>query len=240
MHMRIPSMNKQRTVERAVVERTSDTMAVLQDLPRGENQLAQAFPIPPTFDALSYFNLSWHADRHLALSISLTNVQDATFADVTKSAAADVVAVGLRYYAAHYAADSSDDSAGVTHITMRPFQFVVNETPKNDMFLRDIYIDNTTGLPTRVRMTGNDDLDFTIDYAMIQGHWLVNHVHYEQTSYGPLHLGAIHFVTDTDYDQFTFPPAAPDPRLTPLPVPTFTPAPPSAVTPLPLPAPTGT
>jgi hypothetical protein len=236
MHLTIPSMKKERIIERAVGERTSDSTAVLQDLPRGQNQVAEAFPVPPNFDALSEFVLQWHADRHLALSIVVKEVRPWTFADVTKSAAADVVAFGLRYYAAHYAPDSSDAPIGVTHITMRPFQFVVNETPKNDMFLNDIYIDNTTGLPTRIRMTGNDDLTFILDYAMIQGHWLVNHAHFEQTIYGPLHIGAIHYITEAAYDQFTFPAAAPDPRLaTPAPAITPTPTAAPAATPLPVP-----
>lgn len=226
MHLTIPSMNKERVIERSVQERSSDDLSVLQDLPRGQNQIAEAFPIPPTFNALSEFELSWHADRHLTLQINIKEGRPWTFADITKSAGADVVAVGLRYFAAHYASDSSDAPDGVTHITMRPFQFLVNQTPKNDMFWSDVYIDNKTGLPTRIRMTGNDALTFVVDYAVIDGHWLVNHAHYEQTVFGPLHLGAIHYVTEAAYDQFTFPAAAPDPRLaTPAPALTPTPAP---------------
>jgi len=223
MNVAIPSMNKTRAIERFVEERSFDDMAVLQDLPRGANQFAEAFPIPPTFDALSGFSLAWHADRHLALSIALQNIQPMTFTDINKPATSDVVVFGLRYFSAHYAPDSSDAPTGITHIVMRPYQFVVNETPKNDMFWSDVYIDNTTGLPTRVVMTGNDALTFIVDYAMIQGHWLVDKVHFEQTEFGPLHLGAIHFVTDTTYDQFAFPTAPPDPRLATPPPPTIAP-----------------
>lgn len=231
-------MKKDRLVDRAVLSRTLDNLAVLQDLPRGQNQLATAFPVPPAFDALSEFTFSWHADRHLAISTDIRELRPWTYPDVTKQSGADVVVVGLRYFSVHYAPDSSNDPTGVTHLTIRPYQFLVNQSPKNDIYWSDVYVNNGTGLPTEIRMAGNDDLTFIVDYAMIENHWLVNHAHFEQTVFGPLHIGAIHFVAEATYDQFSFPSAAPDPRLvTPSPTPTPTPLPGSTGTNAPAPAP---
>jgi hypothetical protein len=193
--------------------RTRDDLAVLQDLPKGRRQITpHAFPITPTFDALSYFSLHWAATAHMALTAYVQDVQPLTFMQATPAEKADVVVVNLRYYHATYAADSSDAPDGRTHISMRPYQFLTRGAPKNTFYFADLYINNTDGLPSRVHFSGPDE-DFAVDYDTMQEHWVVTHAHYEETVFGPLRLGALHVVADAAYDGFTFPSEPPDPAL---------------------------
>jgi hypothetical protein len=208
-HVAVPSLGRRRLVERAVAVRTRDDLAVLQDLPKGRRRLFHSFPVPPTFDALSYFSLHWAATAHMAISAYVDGVQPITYAQATP-AAADVVVVNLRYYRATYAPDSSAAPDGQTHITLRPFQFVTRNAPRNTFYFADLYINNADGLPSRVHFAGPDNRDFLVEYAMIQQHWVVAHAHYEETVFGPLRIGALHVVADALYDDFAFPSQAPD------------------------------
>ncbi len=198
--------------------RTRDDVAVIQDLPHGRTQVGQGFPISPAFDALAYFTLQWHADRHMAVMTRISNVQPLTY-DLSQQSKADVVVMGLRYYKAEYAPDSSDAPQGRTHILLRPFAFVTQAAPRNSMYFHELYIDNATGLPAGVGFLGSDGLRLVMDYAMNDGHWIITHTFYEQTIYGPLRIGMVHVVADAAYDGFSFPAAPPDPRLGPAPVP---------------------
>jgi hypothetical protein len=217
-------------VIRAVSVRTSDDLAVLQDLPEGANQLAHGFPVTPVFDALSNFTLSWRVGAHMEMSSYVHDITPLTYQEQAGSGA-DVVVFRLRQYKADFAADSSDAPDGKTHITLGPFDFVKQQVlqPDSTFFLSDLYIDNANGLPAEVRYAGGADIVFVVDYGLVQGHWLVTHGHYEETLHGPLHLGRMHVIADVDYDDFKFPTDPPDPRLKPIvsadssPAPTATP-----------------
>jgi hypothetical protein len=200
-------------VEREVMVRTRDDLAVLQDLPKGQNQVAHGFPVTPTFDALSYFTLQWFANAHMALSAYVKNVQPLTYTEPSPTEKPDVIVVNLRYYRAAYAPDSSDAPDGHTHIMLQPYQFVTRNAGKSAFYFSDVTIDNASGLPSRVHFIGPDDRDFSVDYSTIENHWLVTHAHYEETLFGPLHIGAVHVIADAAYDRFSFPNIAPDPRL---------------------------
>jgi hypothetical protein len=214
-HVSAPSIGKQRDVIRGVMVRTSDDIAVVQDLPQGANQLAHGFPVTPDFDALSNFTLSWKVGAHMEMSSYVHDVQPLTYKAVQSDA--DVVVVRLHQYRVGYAPDSSDDQTGKTHLTLEPYDFVKREVvrPDSTFFLSDVYIDNASGLPAEIRYAGGDDITFVVDYAMLEGHWLINHAHYEETLHGPLHIGSLHIIADAVYDQFSFPAQAPDPRLKP-------------------------
>jgi hypothetical protein len=211
-----PSLGKHREVIRAISVRTSDDLAVIQDLPQGQNQLAHGFPVTPAFDALSNFTLSWRVGAHMDMSSYVHDIQPLTYHDPANDGA-DVVVVRLRQYKADYADDSSDAPNGKTHITLTAYDFVKQqvERPDSTFFLSDLYIDNATGLPAEVRYAGGEDIVFVVDYGMVQGHWLVTRGHYEETLHGPLRLGRLHVVADAVYDNFAFPSDPPDPRLKP-------------------------
>ncbi|GAC1303044.1 MAG: hypothetical protein NVSMB19_12780 [Vulcanimicrobiaceae bacterium] len=227
-HVSAPALGKSRDVIRAVAVRTSDDLAVLQDLPRGANTLGHGFPITPSFDALSYFTLSWKVGAHTEVSSYVHDITPLRYAEGAKSQA-DVVVFRLRQYRAEYASDSSDAPAGRTHVALVPYDFVKRAAvrPDNTFYLSDVVIDNASHLPASVRYKGGADIDFIVDYALQQGHWVVSHAHYEETLRGPLRIGRLRVIADAVYDSFAFPDGAPDPRLAPPPTPTTTLPPPA-------------
>ncbi len=216
-------MRQSRSVDRAVATRTSDDLAVVQDLPKGANVLERSFPTSPVFDALSYFVFSWKVGWHQNLTAYVHDIQPLKYPDRSNSSA-DVVVISLRQYRATYASDTSGAPGGTTHLNLEPYDFVKQQgNPDKTFYYSDLYIDNATGLPSSVRFAGADDKQFIVDSKMVEGHWVVDHVHYEETLYGPLRIGRLHVIADANYDQFAFPTTAPDPRLAPPP----TPAPPA-------------
>jgi hypothetical protein len=68
-------------------------------------------------------------------------------------------------------------------------------------------------LPQHVAFEGPDGLAFVVDYTTADGHWLVQHAHYEQTQFAPLRIGRVHAIVDATFSDFTFADTAPDPRL---------------------------
>jgi hypothetical protein len=200
-------MRQHKVVSRSVEARTADDYAVLQDLPRGQRQYAHSFPLIPTFDALSYFRIEYNGARRNALSY-VHQVQPITFTDPRATSHADVVVTSLRYYHAAYAADSNDR---IAHVVMEPLQ-TLTKNNDSDFYLHDVYIDTATNLPTRVVYTG-PTTTFTCDYEVVQQHWLVKHVVYSHTFFGPLHIGRVSFTVDAVNSDFGFPDHPSDPRL---------------------------
>jgi hypothetical protein len=211
-HVEVKSMNRSRDVMRSVMARTRDDLAIMHDLPQGATRIGHAFPLLPTFDALSYFRLVGTGGPHNALDSYVTDVRPLTYTAAQPNPDVDAVVTNLRYYYPQYAPDSTDDPDGKTHIFLRPLQTLLRRYTGN-LFFSEVYIDNQTHLPTRVVFTGFNDRAFVVDYLTVENHWLVAHAFYEETDYGPLHIGRVHFTIDATFDQFTFPQAAPDPRL---------------------------
>ena len=214
-HVSAPSIGKERDVIRAVSVRTRDDLAVIQDLPQGRNQLGHGFPVTPSFDALSYFTLSWRVGAHTEVSAYVHDVTPLVYPDV-KDETADVIVVRLHQYKAEYAPDSSDAANGTTHITLEPYDFVKREAikPGDTFYLSDLMIDNATGLP------GGGPLQRRRRYSLRRPIRNARRslardarAHYEETLHGPLSIGRLHVSADAQYDQFAFPATAPDPRL---------------------------
>lgn len=212
-HLSVPSLKRERDIVRYVAVRTSDDRALVQDLPKGRSQITHAFPMIPTFDALSYFTLTGTANLKDSLESYVHDVTPLEYADPTAARDADVVVIRLRAYRVSYAADSSDAPNGRTHLTLEPYHFVEEHASKDNFFFRDISIDNSTKLPLHVGFEGPDGLAFSVDYTTVEGHWLIAHAHYEQTQFAPLRIGRVHGIVDATFSDFTFPPFAPDPRL---------------------------
>ena len=216
----VSALKKPRHISRAVEARTRDDLAVLQDLPQGQNQLGHAFPVPPTFDAISYFRLDFKLSdpvrQHNPLTV-LTMLspgpnlplQPIRFADATPSRP-DIAAVAttLRNYYAEYAPDSSDRLA---HIVMKPLPALTRDNG-SDFYIKDVYVDTANDLPTRVIYSG-PTTEFTIDYALHDTHWLIDHARYRTTLFGPLHIGQTTAITDAAFTEFSFPAAPKDDRL---------------------------
>lgn len=210
----IPSLRQHKTVSRAVESRTADDYAVLQDLPRGQRQYAHSFPLVPTFDALSYFYVHLNGARRNALSY--VEVQKViTFTDPPPSAVhSDVIVTYLRYYRAAYAPDTTD---AIAHIQLEALPTLTNGN-KSDFYIHDVYVDMATMLPTRIVYDG-PDTHFALDYTVAQNHWLVRHVTYAHTQYGPLRMGRVSFTVEATNSDFAFPATPSDPHLAGPPAP---------------------
>jgi hypothetical protein len=236
-HVRAPSLNQDRTVARAVSTRTQDDLAVLQDLPSGRNVLARSFPVPPTFDALSYFRFEWHVTARGTLDAYVADVEPIRYDLSSKNEHTDVFVAALRAYRAVYAADSSDATGGITHIVLTAYDFVRANGKRSSLYLTDTYIDNASGLPVDVRMAGEDGLVFEVRYTVAANHWVVDKIHYEETLH-PLGISSIHVIADAGFSNYAFPVTAPDPRLAEpgsLPIGSPAPFPSGAMTPVPSP-----
>ncbi len=202
----VPAMNRHKAISREVETRTRDDYAVLQDLPHGQRQYAHSFPLIPTFDAISYFRVVFTGTRN-----TLSYVEPGppiTFRDPRETSHADVVVLSLRYYRAGYADDSNDR---IAHIRMDPLPTLTTHN-RSDFYLHDVYIDTATNLPTRVTYSG-PAADFTCDYQVVGGHWLVTHAIYRQTFFAPLHIGRVTATAEATNHDFAFPSAPGDPKL---------------------------
>lgn len=215
----VPALKRSRHISRAVESRTRDDLAVLQDLPQGQNQLGHAFPVPPTFDAISYFHLDFKLGDPVRQHNPLTAVtllspapglppQPIRFSDPVARPNVAVISTSLRNYYAQYAADSGDR---IAHIIMQPLT-ALTKGNASDFYLKDVYIDTTNDLPTRIVYSG-PTTEFTIDYAIVANHWLVSHAHYHSAIFAPLHIGSVSYTTDATYNDYTFPAAPKDDRL---------------------------
>lgn len=216
----VSALKRPRHISRAVEARTRDDLAVLQDLPQGQNQLGHAFPIPPTFDAICYFRIDFHLADPVRQHNPLTAVtmlapgpglpvQPIRFADATPSRP-DVAAVAstMRNYYATYADDSTELLA---HIVMKPLP-ALTKNNGSDFFLKDVYVDTANDLPTRVVYSG-PVTEFAIDYNTRGPHWVVTHATYRTALFGPMHIGRVTVTTDATYADVTYPSAPKDERL---------------------------
>jgi hypothetical protein len=216
----VPALKQSRRIERAVEMRTRDNLAVLQDLPRGQNQLGDAFPVPPSFDALSYFKIDFRLGDPIRQHNPLTAVtmlppapnlppQPLQFGEpVPSSADVTVVVTTLRNYYAEYAPDSSDR---IAHIVMHALPALTRGNDSS-FYLTDVYVDTATNLPTRI-VYGGPTTTFSIDYTTVDNHWVVGHARYSRTLVALFHLGQTTFTTEATYSAFTFPATPADPRL---------------------------
>lgn len=216
----VPALKQSRRIERAVEMRTRDNLAVLQDLPRGQNQLGGAFPVPPSFDALSYFKIDFRLGDPIRQHNPLTAVtmlppapnlppQPLRFSDpVPSSPDVTVVVTTLRNYYAEYAQDSNDR---IEHIVLRALPALTHDNDSS-FYLTDVYVDTATELPTRV-VYGGPTTTFVLDYGVIDNHWVVDHARYSKTLVAFLHLGQTTFTTEANYSGFSFPATPADPRL---------------------------
>lgn len=221
-HIEAPSVGQSVEVDRRVMVRSSDDRAIVKDLPNGGVTVANSFPISPTFDALSYFRLETAIGWHKRLSSRIVgpdgkgSIIPLQFQNVQHNDN-DVVVTALRFYYPKFASDSSDAPDGRMHIVMQALPTLTNNN-KSDFYISDVIIDNRTMLPLQVTYTGKDQRRFIIDYETEQGRWVVKHAFFEQTIYGVLRLGRVHYSADATFSDYTFPQDPPDPRLAPPPI----------------------
>ncbi len=215
--VQVPALDRTRDVNRRVAVRTQkgDVMerAVAQDLPRGARTvLEHAFPLSPTFDAISYFRIYGGATLHSALEAYVEDVKPLTFSESAPASHADVVVQSLKYYYPKYADDSETATQPNIHIMLSPLPTLTNGNTSS-LYLHEVYCRPESYLPARVVYTGPDDRFFAIDFETIEGHEVVKDARLEQTFFAPLHLGRLHAIVTVDYDEYAFPATPPEPEL---------------------------
>ena len=188
-----------REVDRMVMVRQRDNVAVMQDLPSGGTTQGEAFPIIPYFDPLSNFKYQYFVNLK-AINISLTREEPPLLTLPATDNSVDAVVYYLSFWKPAYLPGSTDSA---------PRFGVELVNPQRDLpYPAEIDIDPQTQLPRfiELRFVGSS-LDVKLEYAVIEGHWMITHG-VLSASQGPFRG-----VSDTTFDQFSFPQTAPDPRL---------------------------
>ncbi|GAC1574605.1 MAG: hypothetical protein NVS3B7_06570 [Candidatus Elarobacter sp.] len=212
-------MNGDGTNERTVTVRTSDGDAVVHDETTSKDVLRPPFPAPPNFDALSKFKLRGEISvgtqkGHKGLArdgdMRVENIEPLRYAPVATRA--DTVARAVRGYLVTYAADT-EASTGHLHLEPTPEQRATKK------WLRDLWYDPATMLPTRVVYGGENDFSLDARYVTVNGVWLLHAIQVGAIFHAPFWLGRMTVSLSGTYDDYRFSETAPDPRLEPSPAP---------------------
>ncbi|MFY9738395.1 MAG: hypothetical protein WAK11_05000 [Candidatus Cybelea sp.] len=215
-HTRVtaPTLGRAQSIDRSIAVRAADNFAVMQDLPNGEQRTGQAFPIVAYFDPFSSFSFGYFANLK-RVDITLQRGKPGVFPIPEPDPSVNVVVPYNSYWAVSYAPDSTD---AALHLLIEP-------TPRLQpgLYPADVVEDPDTRLPAHIEMRATEgDEDFSLDYKVIEGHWVIVHGTFRQTE----HVAFMTFkvVADVTFSDIAFPSEAPDPRLagtpTPSPAPT--------------------
>ncbi len=209
-HISVPSLRRDAEIDRQILVRVRDNVAIMHDLPQGAERFGQAFPVIASFDPLAgsfryeypAFLKNLRINRDFA--ITLDRGTPLYFAAPAANPTVSVVAAYSRYYSPSFASDSSD---ATPHL-----QLEVVPPDFRGPYPSDIVMNAATSLPSQIRLRSTAaDTVITFDYTVLQQHWVITHFSYEETQSAA--IARIHFKTDTTFDQFAFPSTAPDPRL---------------------------
>jgi hypothetical protein len=194
--------------------RVGDNHAVMKDLPNGGQRVGQAFPIIPFFDPFSNFKFSYFANLK-RVDIMLDRGGPFFFPIPPPDPSVNVVVPYNSYWAARYATDSTD---AAVHLLIEPTARV-----QQGLYPAEVAEDASSRLPSHIKMqvAGASDEMISLDYSMLEGHWIITHGTFSQT----MHVAFLTYkiIADVTYSQITFPTEAPDPRLAGTPAPTASP-----------------
>jgi len=215
-HVMAPTLGRAQDIDRSIAVRVADNLAVMKDLPNGEARLGQAFPIVAYFDPFSNFKFSYFANLK-RVDIMLERGTPFFFSIPEPDPSVNVVVPYNSYWAAHYAPDST---ASAMHLSIEPTPRV-----RGGLYPSDVVEDGSSQLPSHIEMrvaSGGDEA-FSLDYQVIEGHWVIVHGTFTQT----MHVAFLTYkvVADITFKDIAFPSEAPDPRLagTPTPAPAAAP-----------------
>jgi hypothetical protein len=215
-HASAPGVIRDTADERTVLVRTADDRAVVTDLANGRVSTGSSFPMPPIFDALASFSLNFSVSGGAGLdNFHVSNLVPMEFRKPQRAdgTVPDVQVIYLRNYTAAYAEPPPADVAQPAHIVLTPTAVFAAAHPPG--YLRDVFVDQTTLLPTRVDYTG-PNLSMNVQYASEDGHWVVRGFELHTVGRGgPFGLLKSTVSMSATYDTYTFPATAPDPRLAP-------------------------
>ena len=205
------------TVDRTVVTRSDDGVAVVHDDESGKDELRPAFPAPPTFDALASFKLSGEVTltvgggkgKHRDGDMRIVNIHPLHY--VTGPSQADAVARSIKGYVVTYAPDATTE-LGHLHLER-------NALMKDAHWMRDVWYDPATLIPSRVVWGGPNDFTLDARYQTVEGHWMMRTISASAVYHTPMWFGRMTVAIEGVYDHFVFSDVAPDPRLAPTPAP---------------------
>jgi hypothetical protein len=210
-HVSAPSLGRAQDIDRSIAVRIADNYAVMKDLPNGEWRTGEAFPIVAYFDPISNFKFSYFANLK---RVDITLDRGAPFfLDIpAPDTSVNVVVPYNSYWAARYANDSTDTA----------LHLLIDPTPRvpTGLYPSEVIEDGTTHLPKHIEMraAGAGDEMFSLDYSVIDGHWVIVHGTFSQT----MHVAFLTYkiVADVTFHDIAFPGEPPDPRLAGTPAPT--------------------
>ena len=210
-HTIVHAVGGDQPMDRTVTVRTDDGMALVRNEETGKDELRPAFPAPPTFDALSKFKL--HAvitlqmggRTHRTGDMSVTNIEPLHYE--SSPSHADAVAHAVKGYVVTFAPDASAP-AGHLHLER-------NAAFKGDSWLRDVWYDPATMLPTRVVWGGPNDFVLDARYRTAEGAWVLESISAEAVMHLPLWMGRSALALRSSYSDYAFSATPPDPRLAP-------------------------
>jgi hypothetical protein len=216
-HVSAPTLGRTQDIDRSIAVRVADNFAAMKDLPNGEWRTGEAFPIISYFDPLSSFRFSWFANLK-RVDIALDRGAPFYFRIPDPDPSVNAVVPYNSYWAARYAPDSTD---AALHLLIDP-------TPRvgsGFYYPSEIAEDPTSQLPSRIemRVTGGSDEVIDLDYAMIDGHWVVVHGRFSSTQHAAFLTFKV--IADVTFSDIAFPTEAPDPRLAGTPMPSASPSP---------------
>ena len=210
------------TVDRTVIVRSDDGVSVVHDDATGKDVLRPAFPAPPTFDALARFKLSGEVSLSLGGSkdkrrdgdMRITNIRPLHYE--TAASSADAISRSVKGYVVTYAPDATP-ALGHLHLER-------NALMKDPYWMRDVWYDAATLIPTRILWGGRNDFTLDAQYTTVAGHWLLRSIAAGGTFHAPMWLSRMTASIGGTYDGYAFSDVAPDRRLAPTAVPSPSPS----------------
>jgi len=203
-HVSAPTLGRTQDIDRTVAVRVADNYALMHDLPSGGDRFGEAFPIIPYFDPISNFSFTYFANLK-RVDITLDRGKPLFFTIPQDDPSATMTVPYVSFWTPRYAPDSRDDAL---HLLIDP----TPRTGTNTYYPNEIVEDPRTQLPSRITMllTGTDEA-ITLDYAVIDGHWIITHGTFSATQHAV--FLAFKVIADITFDQFAFSTTPPDPRL---------------------------
>ncbi len=202
-HVSAATLGRTQDIDRSVAVRVADNVAVMRDLPNGEQRVGQAFPIIAYFDPISAFQFSYFANLK-RVDITLQRGTPLTLSIPQPDSSVNEVVAYNSYWAARYAPDSSPDAL---HLLVEP-------TPRitQGFYPSEVVEDAKSHLPSRIEMksVSSDDV-IALEYAVLDGHWVVVHGTFSATQHAAFLTFKV--VADITFSNIAFPQEPPDQRL---------------------------
>jgi len=202
-HIPAPSLHREHEIDRYVMVRVKDNVAVMRDLPAGGTHNGPAFPIIPYFDPISAFSFGYFANLK-RLDITLERAAPYYFNLPQPDTSVDATVYYLPFWKPSYLPNSNESAP---HFSIQPIG-----QPSRAMYPSELDIDPGTHLPSHIEMRMIDDsMVIGLDYQVLQNHWILTHVTFTSTQ--SVMMMSFQVVADITYDQITFPQTSPDPSL---------------------------